>query len=275
MFTESIQLFKESFSLLRKDKELLLFPTLSGILSIILFVVIFLPAILIFFSGDANSESSSLPLTIAGVVYYLVSFFIITFFNVALSGAANMRINGSDPTVGDGIGIAFSRLKGILGWTVLGGTVGMVLKFLSRQKGIGSFLALIGGAVWGFLSLFVIPIIAIEGHGPITSLKRSSSLIKQVWGESIIGRIGMGLVFALLALIGFIPMVISFFVISTGPAIIVGIGWFVIILLFIGVLSSALNTIFLTALYNYAITNKMPKGFSQNLVEKAFTSRNR
>ena len=52
------------------------------------------------------------------------------------------------------------------------------------------------------LTFLAIPVIAIEGTGPITTLKRCAHLVKSRWGEQITGTVTIG---AAVALVGILP----------------------------------------------------------------------
>jgi hypothetical protein len=63
-------------------------------------------------------------------VFYLVTYFIITFFNTAVVACASLRMEGGNPTIGYGLRVAADNLLPILAWAALSATVGMILKGL-------------------------------------------------------------------------------------------------------------------------------------------------
>ncbi|MEI8241604.1 MAG: DUF6159 family protein, partial [Actinomycetota bacterium] len=78
-------------------------------------------------------------------------------------------------------------------------TVGLVLQLLRERGGIaGVILAALGGMAWNIITFLVIPVLVVEGVGPVSAIKRSAGLLKKTWGEQIIGTAGIGLVFGLL-----------------------------------------------------------------------------
>src|SRR5215470_17899418 len=110
-FSRSWQLVKQSFAILRSDKQLMLFPVLSAISCLIVTAVIatggtlvMMPAIT---SAAANGEQfhpNQSPLFLIGMfTMYAANYFIIVFFNVALVGVANSRLMGGTWTFRDGI----------------------------------------------------------------------------------------------------------------------------------------------------------------------------
>src|SRR3989338_7159887 len=92
--TTSIQLIKESWSILKKDKEMLLYPLVSGIIILILLFSIFVPAVLS--AGSLNIW--------AFILFYLTASIVGVFFTASLMASASMRLNGKDPRFSDGIG---------------------------------------------------------------------------------------------------------------------------------------------------------------------------
>ena len=44
------------------------------------------------------------------------------------------------------------------------------------------------GLTWAVATYFVVPILAAEGTGPITALRRSVDLLKKSWGEGLTGN---------------------------------------------------------------------------------------
>ena len=109
------------------------------------------------------------------------------------------------------------------------------------------------GTVWSLATLFVVPIIAIDGVGPIETLRRSARLIRAKWGEGMTGSFVIGAAFAIL----------------TVPVMIVGvIGWTsfaglhvfgvtaiaiaVTLLLVVLAAQNAVKQVFHLALYEYA-----------------------
>jgi len=110
-------LMKESFGVLRSDKELLVFPLISGIACLIVAASFAVP---IFFSSQFQEMvHGNVPpqYKILGYVlmflFYVITYFIIVFFNVALVSCALKRMSGGDPTVSYGMQEAVGRLPQI------------------------------------------------------------------------------------------------------------------------------------------------------------------
>ncbi len=184
-FAQSWSLIKASASVLRSDKELLLFPLLSAIASMVVAASFIVPAVLggaVTTLGDGGHVSPTLYLGL--FAFYVVQYFVIIFFNTALVGAAMIRLRGGDPTVADGFRIALSKLPAILGYAVISATVGVLLRALQERAGfIGRYVVGLIGLAWTVASFLVVPVLANHDVGPIDAVKRSAELLKKTWGE--------------------------------------------------------------------------------------------
>ena len=273
--SNSWELVKASAHVLRSDKELLIFPILSTI------GVIFATAIFIFPFLVGNlfdtliSEQSRVFGTLIVFLYYIVQYTIIFFANTALVGAAMIRLRGGDPTVRDGINIATKNFVNILGYALIAATVGMVLRWISeRSKGLGKFVVSLIGMAWNVGTYLVVPILAVEGIGPIEAIKGSVNYLKKTWGEQIIGNFGIG---AVMGLINFIVILIGAVILvplislNLPPFfIIIAAAFLVLALVFLGLISSALSGIYSAAVYQYAATGETGKFFKSEIIQNAF-----
>ena len=250
-----------SLSVLKHDKELMAFPLLSGFFGLLAFIVFLVPLVLV------SALQQGIVTYAVLFLFYLVTYFIVIFFNAAIVGAAKIRLEGGDPTVNDGLNAAKKHLGAIFGWALIAATVGLILNILAgkaKNNIIARLLiGLIGGA-WNLITFFVVPVIVYEGLGPIESIKKSTSIVKNKFGETIIGSMGIGLAVGLITFAGLIVLgVITFLAWNTAGAggLIAGIGVAILFVLIMGLASSALNGIFRAALYHYAETGTEPPGW--------------
>jgi hypothetical protein len=262
-FSRSWQLMKTSLGVLRKDKEIMIFPILSFISCAVILLSFFTG---FWFLGLSSFESSGWIWVIGMFLIYFVLFFIVIFFNTAIIACANIRLNGGDPTVSDGLRIASQNIGRILIWALISATIGMILQAIRERGGwVGKIIAGIIGIAWTYVTFFIIPVLIYEKKGIGTSIRRSASLFKQTWGETIIGSFGFGVIFVLLALLGILPIVFGFLYGST-TSIVVG---FIIAFVYwacIGVVASATNGIYVAALYQYATKKQLPSEFDASLI---------
>src|SRR3989344_2290912 len=180
-FSYSWQLVKESFAVLKKDKEMMLFPIVSAILAVLAFLSLIVPfAVLSFLSGETTPSALFYLLLF---VYYVITSFIIIFFNTGLINCTHMRLNGKDPTFKDGIKNAWKHLGSIIVWSLISATVGLILRIIidkieeSEKLGplgkiIGSIFIGLLGLAWNLLTFLVIPVIIFENKSAFSAIKQ-------------------------------------------------------------------------------------------------------
>lgn len=201
---------------------------------------------------------------------YFISMILITFFNTAFYNEIIHALNGQPVSISGGLKFAFTRIKSILLWSLLAATVGIILKKIEEQFGfVGRFVVGLIGIAWSVASVFAIPIIirSEEGHNPLKVLKTSGLLIKEKWGEGLIGYVGINsfaLGFSLFStlLCGLIAGLLIW-QIESPILILVGMGcvWLITITS-ISYIQSIVNQIFQCALYIYASEGALPESFS-------------
>jgi len=264
------QLFRETFGILRKDREMLIFPILSGFVTLLVVATFLLP---LFFSGILAGVGTSGSSPLAYVLlfaFYVVSYFIVIYFNTALVGCALIRLDGRDPTFMDGIHAASARIGKILSWTLIAATVGLILQLI-RGDGRGLLTTLasaILGAAWSLATFFVIPVIVEDDVGGFAAIERSWHLFKSTWGETVVGSFSLALVFIpaiLLLLVGVFVVMAGSFDVGLVIAMVALLLWVVS-----AVLYGALQGIFVAIMYRYATTGDVPDTIDRSLVEGAF-----
>lgn len=264
---------RQSVGVLRSNPALMAFPVVSGIVSFFVSLTFFVPTFYFYYShGQAPEKISPLGYAIMAI-YYLVSYFVVIFFNVGLASCTYASMRGEKPTFGDGVRFSVERIGPIMGWTVVSATVGMVLQMIAERVGIiGKIVVAILGGAWNVITFLVIPVLAVEQKGPFSSVKESAQLLKKTWGEQIIGNGGIGLVFTLAALVPIAPLVVAIVLQSVPLAI--GIGVFAVIYwLGLAILSASVSGVYRTALYVYATTGAPPAGFEATSISDAFKPR--
>jgi Flp pilus assembly pilin Flp len=277
-FGRSWELIKLCWSVLRQDKELVVFPIVSGIAVVIVTASFIVPGIFTGYWESFVGNNGSIPASmwVLIVLFYLVEYLVIIFFNAALVSAAMVRLKGGDPTLGDGLRGAWSHIGAILGWAAISATVGLVLQALRERGGFaGAIVAALGGMAWNVITFLVIPVLLVEGVNPIEGIKRSASLLKKTWGEQIIGNAGIGLIFGLIcvaiAVVGVAlgVVVLNAGVTAAGVAIIVVT---VLAIVVVAMLSATLRGIYSAALYQYAVGGDTGV-FNEELLAGAFRAK--
>jgi hypothetical protein len=263
----SFALVKTSWDILMDDKKLLVFPLLSGIVSLIVILTFALPLLL---TGSFLNMTGLGPIVFYGLlfVFYAVSYFVVIFFNTALITCVNARLNGKEATIGDGLSNALRHFGPILAWALLSATVGLILQVLEDKAGfIGQIAASLIGGAWGLVTFFVVPILILEDKGVADSVKDSVSLIRKTWGESIVGG---GSIFLVFLIIGIMAAMGIFALWLVSQSLLLAIGLLIIVVAILAIIASAMQGIFVTALYTYARTGTVPSSFNKDLIANAF-----
>jgi hypothetical protein len=271
------ELVKQSFRVLQEEKQLLVFPLLSGIACLAVLAGFVIP---LWGTPQAqallqNRQMPNDPLSYALLfLFYFVNYFVIVFFNSALIACVILRFRGGRPTLGFGLQVALARAPQIAGWALVSATVGLVLRIIeSRSERVGQIVAGLLGMAWSIVTYFVVPVLVVEKVGPVTAVKRSTAILKKTWGEALTSELSLGMIFFLIFLVVFIPLALVAAVAFAAGQIILGglaVAAAVILVILISLVSSALSTILLAALYIYAAEGKVPEVFDAEMLEGAF-----
>lgn len=255
------QLTKTSLRVLRKDKELLVFPLISGIV-LILLLAGFIGGMFVAFGFEAIFGGASTWILVGVmVVYYVLAFFVSFFFNAAVIGAATIRLNGGNPTLADGLHIARQNVGRIFLWAVFAGTVAMILRAIQERLGfLGKIVMGLVGIAWSLATYFVVPVLIYEKLGPWAAVKRSAHLFKTTWGETLVGGFSMGAIFVLAGFAGVLPIVLGA-VLAGVAGLLIGLVVAVVYWIILGLVASAASSILIAALYRYATTGKVAEDF--------------
>lgn len=264
---------KTSLMMIRDNPSLLLFPVISGF-SLMLVTMSFFGSGYFLFGEEilalADKEAAQtidILLFVMGFLFYLINYCLIAFFNVGLVHCAKMIMEGKEPTVGDGIRFAQSRMGVILAWGVLAATVGMILKAIQERAGaLGGIITGIIGVIWGIATFFVVPVIAYENVGPLDAVKRSALIMKEKWGESI----GASFSFSLFSFLGILLIALPSgfslgYLINPIVGVVAGLAAFLII----QVTVSAAQVVFLAAVYQH-VNNEPIGSFDGDTLDHAF-----
>jgi hypothetical protein len=279
VFSRTWALMGAAWQVLKLDKELLLFPILSLIATGIVTVSFFVPLSQTNawpFPGQDASEMDEVLYSVTLFLFYVCNYFVVVFFNASLIAAVHLRLTGKDPTLMDGINGAWARKNELLAWTLLAATVGLLLHSMKeRAKGLASLLVGVAGVAWSLVTYFVVPILVIEGKGPMEAIKESAATLTRTWGEELVGNVSYGGISWLLAL----PAVaIALFGVGAllHDALLHGLLLIGLALLYAFLLSltmTTLSSIFHVAVYHYARTGSVPLGFDAALLQSAFAKK--
>lgn len=256
-----------SFKVLKENKQLIIFPILSGI-SMILIMGSFATVLLANagWNPDNLEEYNSVTYFLTLLLFYVVNYFIVVFFNMALVHCTRLYFRGEEVTIEKGLRFSLSRIGAIFSWALFAGTVGAILKIIQEESGwIGRIITGILGVVWSIATFFVVPVIAYENLGPIGAFKRSAGMMKQKWGESL----GATFSFNLIYILAFIVVGAPLYLIGASIHPIAGIALAVLGIFFISAVFSAAQTIFVSAVY-HNINGDPVKHYNQQMIDNLF-----
>jgi len=271
----SWELVKASWAVLQADKELLVFPVMSSIAVLIVTATFAVPMFLTGIFERGGGVAGELPILgiLLGFAFYVVQYTIVFYCNSALVGAAMIRLKGGDPTLGDGFRIANERFGSILGYALVAATVGVILRSIAQRGVVGRLVSTFVGLGWNVATFLAVPVLVVEGVGPIDAVKRSTQLLKKTWGEQIAGNLGIGAAFGLITIAwvllfaGALTLAIATHAVAIIAAVV---GVFILGAILLGLVGSALSAIYTAAVYRYATEGDTGVLFDAQLVRGAF-----
>jgi hypothetical protein len=250
-FGDSWTLTKTAFRTIKEDKALLLFPLVSGLSALGIVVLFAIGAFSLFFFTNLSANVLDAVVGVLAVVVYFLLWFISIYFTGALVGAAMMKLNGGQPTFKDGMAAARKNLRKLLGWSLIAGTIMLLIRVIasaiSRRGGtaaiVGAIFAFGAGISWAILTYFMVPVLMFEQESAWKSIKRSGSLFANTFGKTFISNLALGLILAAGFVLGFVLIIAG-----------------VVFVVFMVILSSAAEGVLVTALYRYATTGQLVVG---------------
>ncbi len=256
-----------SFKVLKENKQLIIFPILSGI-SLVLVIGSFFTGILAVNGWDLDNMETENPIAVYGMVFlfYIVNYFVIVFFNMALVHCTRLYFRGEEVTVRAGLQFSLSRIGTIFSWAVFAAVVGTILKAIQENSGVlGKVITGIIGIVWGVATFFVVPIIAYENVGPLEAFKRSSTMMKEKWGQSLGATFSFGLIqFIGIIIIGLPLFFIGSLIHPVAGIVLASLGAFAVVAII-----SAAEVIFVSAVY-HNINGDPIAHFNQQAIDNLF-----
>ena len=283
-FSRSWSLAGQCFDVLKQDPALLIFPLLSSIALLVLLGSFAVP-VLTLYHGAVGSDASDGSTTHVSrlmcyaltYVFYVISYAVMMFFNSALISVALRRLDGDSAGIREGLAAAWGNFPAILMYALIAATVGTILRAIEERVGfIGRIVVAIIGAGWTLATAMSLPVLVEENLGPVEAISRSLDLLKDNWGENLIGNSGISLGIAVMA----IPLIVIAALVMAGAmssgalgSIIAGAALFAITLILIGLVSTTLHSIYTAALYRFATGSKGNAGIDRDLLAGAYRSR--
>jgi hypothetical protein len=258
---------KNSFKVLKANKQLIVFPILS-VFSLILVSASFLTSALAKSGWYVNNMCKYDEITEYSLLllFYFTNYFVVVFFNVALMHCTGMYFKGEKVNLHDGLNYSISRVWAIFSWALFAVTVGTLLRLMQENMGrMGRMIIGIVGIVWSIATFFVVPVIAYEKDGALHAFKRSAQLMKEKWGENI----GASFSFELIQFIGIIIILVIAAVIYVMVYPVAGISVAALGISIILAVMSAAKSIFISAVY-HNLTGDPVEQYYQTMIDNLF-----
>jgi hypothetical protein len=264
----SWRLARIAFALLRRDWTMVIVALLGAAFTIVASLAIFDLA------GWLDHPDREGRLLLLCAIFSWPMTFVSTFLNVALVAAADARLDGRALTVREALGVAATRIGPIAGWSLLATGVGILLQQLAERVPVGGRIAgWLLGVAWGLVTFFAIPLLALEGSSPTATVRRSSQLIRERWGEGVGGTVLIGA--------WEIPlMAVAGALIGVG-AVAHGATRVIVIAVGLGIMGAAIalvtaaRQVFAVVLYRYATDGTARGGFAEVDLQAPFNARRR
>lgn len=279
-------LFQRSVQVIFENPKLLVFPIVTGLLTLAIALFFLAPVALVFLvphwvegsrvqaiansigflrlhnAGGVNFQIQPIgSALLAGV--YLLNMFLATMASVAFNSQILEALNGQPVSISRGLAVACSRWKAVLLWSLVAGVVGLIIRSIEQRFAIlGRLIAGLIGLAWSTAAIFAIPIIVREHSvsNPFGILGRSAQTIKRTWGEMLAGYVGMhgtNLMVLWGSILFWVVTGVTALVLSNPWVLLLGIPWLGIIIAY-GYVTSIASRVYLCALYLYASEGVVP-----------------
>ena len=261
------QIAMNSFKVLQANKQLIVFPILSGF-SLLLVTASFFMAALSKSGWDVNAIGDYNKITQYSLLllFYFVNYFVVVFFNIALMHCTRMYFKGNNVNLRDGLNYSISRIWAILSWALFAATVGTLLRIAQENMGkIGKIIIGLIGIVWNVATFFVVPVIAYEKGSALQAFKRSSQLMKENWGV----KIGASFSFYLLQLLGILVALVFAAIMFVAIHPVAGIITAALGIAIVLAVISAAQSIFVSAVY-HNVTGNPVEQYYQTKIDDLF-----
>jgi hypothetical protein len=262
----SFQLVGQSYRLLMQDKELMVLPLISGLVTIAV-----LGAIVFGFGLPTEQVAGRRPaMYLLLFALYVITYTISIFFQAAVVAGATERMSGGDPTVSSALAAASRRAGPILMWAVVAATVGVAFRIVHDRGGfVGRIIANVMGVAWALATFFIVPVLVLEDRAIPDSFTRSVQVFRETWGETVVGQTTLGAAgvcawLTLVAVVGLLSLVIG----------VAAVAVFVVGAAILMVFFSALQGIYVASLYRFA-TGQAGAGLDPTLMRQAFGPKGR
>jgi len=246
-----LKVIRTAVRALRRRPALLCFPALSTVaLGLVALAAWVMPLHRVWERASHDQAPTNVQCAMLLLLVVLLSC-VSTYFSAALLHSVHALLSGDRPAVSASLSAVLRQLPTLVGWSLLGSTLGVLLRIFESTAGL-SWIFELAGLSWTLLTFFVLPVIVVEQSGLLTSLRRSLALGRRELGSWISGGIRLFVTTLLVLAAGVIVMIYA--IESDSVAVMLASAGAVLLLwLLSGIVVSAATGIYRMALYHRAV----------------------
>jgi hypothetical protein len=192
--------------------------------------------------------------------------YVSTVCNAVVVATASLRLRGQPATARDGLRLVRAQLPRLLLYTTISLTLGYLLHIVAERVKLGGVIARwLVDLAWALATALIVPVLLFEDLGVRPGIKRSASLFRQKWGETVTAAGGVGLAVFVVA-VALCPLLGLVALVSVPLAVALGVALAGATM----VLAGALDGVVTAALYQYAVDGTVLARFDETDLASAW-----
>jgi hypothetical protein len=188
-----------------------------------------------------------------------------TYLLAALVYCVSSLLSGTTATLREGLSAVKKHGYPISVWALVYALVATVQSVVVYLYPEDILLILLSGVLFipfGFVTMFVIPVIVLAGKGLAGAVAESLSLLRKTWGEIILCLVAWLVIWVIVAVAALVPAITIGFPSNNMELIKFTIFLYLLVLMAMIVIYTTAAGIFVTGLYTYAKTGRVPALFA-------------
>jgi hypothetical protein len=253
-----------------RDRNLYLFPIMTGILGVVIFAVTFL---LLFIMIPVSLASYDFYFYIIGVfIAYVAVYFVTTLILLGMLICYRSHRTDSPNGFRESLGKAWGYKSKAFEWALFYSVLIMILRSIeSRFRGIGGIvIGAIGSFAITVATFFAIPAILDYNVGPIRAIEHSVSIIRKNFGATFGGIIYIDLYTTIFTLSGLLLLIFSVFLIGSALPLVLLLAISIILIILGLILNFTYLNVFKMILFDYLNGKGLPEGFDEATIRASF-----
>lgn len=268
----SWELAKRSTLVIRAHKKLLVWPSLSLLLTLLLLALLIVPALHLFQQASTQHNNlAAIAIILLLLLFFFVVNFLVNFFNFALIDSIFSCYASKRVDLAASFRRAIKNLLRIALWNLINTTIGIVIRLLegwsdkfSQFPWVQKYLH---GLPFSIASYFVLPILVAQHLPPYQALAKSSQLICNTWGNNPKPQMSLGWIFLPMRLVCILPLVWGYWV----GHVLIGAIITIVLWQLVSLISAVMYFSLACALYLYCAFEVIPTEFTSELLARVFT----